>query len=277
MVVKAVLRDEAFSPNSVEADREILRLTAEKVGAILSVPVDYIKEPLLGECCETDSLTACHSNTLWLSMARSERALDFLSNREHNGEKVVNSPQGVRRCRRSNLHRLMKQHKLPLAPEKGEFGYWIKRGDQAAQYALDVVYVENEALIEKKMAELQHLGINEFVVSAHVPGDLIKFYGVEGSDFFRWFYPTAEGYSKFGNESRNGRPHYYQFDHAVLKQAAEQTARITGTIVYGGDVIVDADGAFYIIDFNDWPSFSKCRAEAADAIAERILTLSHTM
>ena len=53
MVIKAVLRDVAFSPNSVEADREILKLTAQKVGKSLSTQVDFINEPLLDECSIT--------------------------------------------------------------------------------------------------------------------------------------------------------------------------------------------------------------------------------
>jgi len=40
--------------------------------------------------------------------------------------------------------------------------------------------------------------------------------------------------------------------------------------VYGGDAIIDAEGRISIIDFNDWPSFSRCREEAADAIAKYI-------
>jgi len=276
MVVKAVLRDVAFSPNSVEADREILKLTAQKVGKSLSTQVDFINEPLLDECSMIRSQHSHNARTLWLSMARSEKAMAFLSDRQHDGDWVVNSPKSVRACRRSNLHRLMRQHRLPVAPEKGKYGYWIKRGDQAAQSAQDVVYVENEAQADKIKEEFQRLGINEIVVSAHVPGDLIKFYGVEGSDFFRLFYPTAEGHSKFGNERRNGLPHYYRFDHNSLRQAAEQTARLTETVVYGGDAIVDAGGSFYIIDFNDWPSFSKCRDDAAEAIAGRILALCCT-
>ncbi|MFS6554926.1 hypothetical protein VPJ68_05445, partial [Parabacteroides distasonis] len=40
--------------------------------------------------------------------------------------------------------------------------------------------------------------------------------------------------------------------------------------MYGGDAIVTADGNFVIIDFNDWPSFSRCRDEAAEAIAEYV-------
>ena len=36
--------------------------------------------------------------------------------------------------------------------------------------------------------------------------------------------------------------------------------------MYGGDAIVTSDGDFYIIDFNDWPSFASCREAAAEAI-----------
>ena len=48
---------------------------------------------------------------------------------------------------------------------------------------------------------------------------------------------------------------------------AEQLAAAVGLEIYGGDCIVCADGTWYMIDFNDWPSFSRCREEAADAIA----------
>ena len=36
------------------------------------------------------------------------------------------------------------------------------------------------------------------------------------------------------------------------------------------EAIVRADGSFCVIDFNDWPSFSRCREEAAEAIASLI-------
>ena len=47
----------------------------------------------------------------------------------------------------------------------------------------------------------------------------------------------------------------------------ERLAQLVGIEVYGGDAIIDSEGRFYIIDFNDWPSFSRCRDEAAEAIA----------
>ena len=85
--------------------------------------------------------------------------------------------------------------------------------------------------------------------------------------FFRFFYPGDDGQWKFGDERRNGRPCHYRFSAPGLRAMAERAASIAGTDVYGGDCIVRADGSVCIIDFNDWPSFSRCRDEAAEAIA----------
>lgn len=51
-----------------------------------------------------------------------------------------------------------------------------------------------------------------------------------------------------------------------LYGATEALTSLINIKVYGGDAIVQADGSFKIIDFNDWPSFSPCRQEAAKAI-----------
>ena len=52
-----------------------------------------------------------------------------------------------------------------------------------------------------------------------------------------------------------------------------EPAFTSGDIIYGGDAVVRRDGSFCMIDFNDWPSFSRCREEAALAIACRIKEL----
>jgi hypothetical protein len=101
-------------------------------------------------------------------------------------------------------------------------------------------------------------------------GDLVKFYGVRGTGFFKCFYPTDDGENKFDDEKRNGLAHHYNFDIQRLMESAERLAAITGLDVYGGDCIVRSDGSFAIIDFNDWPSFSRCREEAAKAIVLRV-------
>jgi hypothetical protein len=51
-----------------------------------------------------------------------------------------------------------------------------------------------------------------------------------------------------------------------MKKTVDGLATAIGVIVYGGDAIVRSDGSFVIIDFNDWPTFSPCREEAAKAI-----------
>ena len=54
-------------------------------------------------------------------------------------------------------------------------------------------------------------------------------------------------------------------------EEVERLAAATGVSIYGGDAIVRADGSFCLIDFNDWPSFSRCREEAADVVTELVV------
>ncbi len=55
-----------------------------------------------------------------------------------------------------------------------------------------------------------------------------------------------------------------------LRAELEKIRQFSDIMVYGGDMVVRADGSFAIIDFNDWPSFSRCREEAARAIAQAL-------
>lgn len=266
----AILRDEVFSPNSVDADREILSLTAQRVGEALHTKVDLVEEKHLA-CDDFMADEMDNQPTLWLSMARSNKVLRFLREREEHGQWVVNSAHAVEACRRSVVNRLMGDNGIPVPPSSGTYGCWLKRGDIAAQTIDDVVFAENEEAVKNGLEAFRKRGIQDVVVSAHIPGDLIKFYGVADTGFFKVYYPTADGGSKFGHEKRNGKPHYYTFDRDNLMRMAEKTAMLTRTWVYGGDAIVDSDGRFYIIDFNDWPSFSRCKSEAADAIKTLVL------
>ena len=75
---------------------------------------------------------------------------------------------------------------------------------------------------------------------------------------------------KFDDERRNGAAHHYPFDVSALQSECERLAEAVGVDVYGGDAIIRDDGSFCLIDFNDWPSFSRCREEAAAAIASLI-------
>ena len=186
------------------------------------------------------------------------------------GVSIINSPEGVENCTRSALQRIMERVGTPVPPREGVDGYWLKRGDAAAQQRGDVVFAADAQALEAAVRTMTGRGITDYVVSAHVPGDLVKFYGVVGTGFFRYYYPTDDGESKFGDEKRNGTACHYPFDVKLLLSDVEQLAKAVGICVYGGDCIVCEDGSFCVIDFNDWPSFSRCRDEAAVAIASLI-------
>jgi hypothetical protein len=113
-------------------------------------------------------------------------------------------------------------------------------------------------------------GIETAVLNEHLLGDLVKFYGVAGSDFFYWFYPNDMSHSKFGWEKINGQAIGIPFDLEELKSMCDEAAKVLGIYVYGGDCVVEANGDVKIIDFNDWPSFAPCRSDAAVHIAQCI-------
>lgn len=154
-------------------------------------------------------------------------------------------------------------------PAEIDFPCWLKRGDGCAQQKEDTCFVKN---VEEGNACLENFwrrGVECVIINEHLTGDLIKFYGVEGTSFFHWLYPSTSGHpSKFGLEEINGVPQGYGFDEEQVKAEADKASRLLGVPVYGGDCIVDKEGNFKIIDFNDWPSFAPCREQAAYYIAQ---------
>ena len=48
-------------------------------------------------------------------------------------------------------------------------------------------------------------GIKRAVINRHLDGDLIKFYGVAGTDFFYWFYPFENNHSKLRRDKAEER------------------------------------------------------------------------
>ena len=91
-----------------------------------------------------------------------------------------------------------------------------------------------------------------------------------GTDFFYTFYPTEQSHSKFGLEAINGATRGFPFDVKQLQAYANKAAEVLNVPVYGGDCVVSATGEIRIIDFNDWPSFARCREEAGPEIAKCI-------
>lgn len=253
-------RAEVFSPNSVERDKAIFCAVKQCLEH---------KDFLVQSCSEHEVIPVADC---YFTMGREKSTLSFLKQRKEEGAIVINSPQGVETCcNRVNLNRIMVENHIHIAGDNGNDGYWLKRGDAFSQSPEDIVYAENAYALEKAKQRFRQRGILSMVVSAHENGDLIKFYGVSGTGFFRCYYPGDDGINKFGDEKRNGVPHHYPFDHNRLIAESEKLARLIDVPVYGGDCIINEYGEFKIIDFNDWPSFSRCREDAAQAIVEKII------
>lgn len=256
-------RAACFSPNSVEKDRAIMEAVVARLQAG-GHETEMVDEDLLTEAlCP---LFATRRPQMVVTMGRRPETLQRLREAELAGVTVVNSPQGVERCSRRKLAAVMRECDIPMPPTEGSAGYWLKRGDAAAQGRDDVVFAADKRQLVLQMAAFRRRGIDSYTVEAHVVGDVVKFYGVRGTGFFRYYYPTDDGDQKFGDEARNGAARHYAFPADHLQRAAERLATAVGVDIYGGDCIVRADGSFCMIDFNDWPSFARCRDEAAEAI-----------
>ena len=257
--VLLIFRARHFSPNSVENDRLILEGVAREMEAMGNEVRMMSEEEVL-------TLKTLPEADIVYCMARSDEALEII---ERSKARIINEPEGIRICgNRQALTDIMRRLEIPLPPENGDNGIWLKRGIGTAEVAEDTVFCSSEEEIAEVMRRFADRGITDVCRQAHVVGDLVKFYGVADTDFFYHFYPTDSGRSKFGSEEHNGKAHHYTFDVHELKTAIDRLATAIGVIVYGGDAIVRADGSFVIIDFNDWPTFSPCREEGARAISK---------
>lgn len=268
-----IARDTCFSAQSVEKDRAIYQAVAQRL-AQRGYEVTRITEDADAAALRQLGLT---HDVLWLTMGRHRATLDYLRSQEQQGMRVVNSTQGVWLCQqRDRLEALMRRNGIPAPPLPGDDmpaeGVWVKRADSTSQGPDDVVFAANREQREQALNRFRQRGITQVVVGTHVRGDVVKFYGVQPGGFFRTFYPTDDGDTKYGDERRNGPAQHYAYDVQRLQTEAQRLSALTGVTVYGGDAIIRSDGSFCIIDFNDWPSFARCRDEAAEAVA---LSIEH--
>ena len=261
-----------YSPNSEEKDLAVL----QEVGSLLEDATIISEDDFVNrfntynQSVSSESVDSANVYCQIISMARSTKALECLEQLELSGIQVLNPSTGVWACQRSNIDKVMRENHLPFPPDEGNDGYWVKRADTSAQSKEDVCFCHDWTEVENVKSAFMQRGIINIVVQAHVIGDVVKFYGVEDTGFFRYYYSGDDTETKFGDEERNGKPQYYPFSSSNLQVDAEKLACLLQTPIYGGDAIVREDGSYVIIDFNDFPSFSRCREEAAKAIVGRM-------
>ena len=163
----AIGRAERYSPNSVDKDAAILRCVADVLRQ-KGFDVETTAETDFGGGIGADA---------YLSMGRAARTLEQLAGLEEKGAVVVNGTAGVALCcNRRRLTEVLRRGGVPVAPPTGQHGYWLKRASGVAEGPFDVQYAASEADVPVVMDGMKRRGISDVMVSAHVVGDLLKFY-----------------------------------------------------------------------------------------------------
>ena len=275
--IAGIMRAGAYSPNHIGTDAAIFNGTIEQLrqrGMIVTV---YNEEQLAAGLV---------TEPVIINMCREQRSMEILQAKEDAGCLVINSGYGIQNCMRERMTRILLGNNIPYPDsviantneavkdalsKAGIERCWIKRGESHSQHKEDVCYVRHAEEAQEVLQEYFLRGIKRAVINRHLEGDLIKFYGIQGSPFFYWFYPFDNGHSKYGYEEINGKSHNLPFDLAKLRDICDRASELLDVKIYGGDCIVSETGDIRIIDFNDWPSFAPCRTEAAPHIARAIL------
>lgn len=275
--IAGIMRAGAYSPNHIGNDAAIFNAMADQLrkrGCEVNV---YSEEQFNAGDVKEEII---------VNMCREQRSIERLQQLENEGRLVINSGYGIENCTRERMTRILVGSNIPYpeslivntdevvkgALKKAGFTQcWIKRGDFHAMHKEDVSYVRHPEEAQEVLQEYFLRGIKRAVINVHLVGDLIKFYGVQGTPFFFWFYPFDMGHSKYGHEAINGKSQGLEFDKEKMRAICQNASEVLDVKIYGGDCIVSPEGDIRIIDFNDWPSFAPCRTEAAPHIAKCIL------
>lgn len=275
--IAGVMRAGAYSPNHIGNDAAIFNAVADQLRK-RGCEVNIYSEQQFQEMSVSEDTI--------LNMCREQPSIAKLQALEEEGRLVINSGYGIENCTRERMTRLLlnagvpspdslmvntNENIIPTMQQAGMTAVWVKRGDFHAMHKEDVSFCRHPQEAQDLLHEYFYRGINRAVINRHLEGDLVKFYGVRGENFFYWFYPYDLGHSKYGYEAVNGKSHGYKFSEQYLRDICQQAAEATDVVVYGGDCIVDSEGGIRIIDFNDWPSFAPCRDDAAPHIAKAVL------
>lgn len=283
-----IYRAPEYSPNNRQKDAAILEAVAARFMKHPEIRADF--------CTEDDLPLDLDAFDVILHMARRLATLIRLEKLEH--AVVINAPRGVRNVAKSRELTLMLLDAAGVQvpdwwayePEEDEMFMcnpqlcrllpgWVKAMRPDGAQSADVTYVSTPLQADRRIIELAAQQVPDIVVTRHVEGDLIKCYCVCTKEpFIDWFYPQETGYSKFGGEaeSHNSALSYVPLNNDQLLTIADRISRQLGLEVFGFDAIVQPGTSsneppvITVIDVNDWPSFSRCKEKAADAIVNML-------
>jgi hypothetical protein len=263
-----IYREPAHSPGRIHDDRAIL----ESVGEVLKARGFSV------ELVPADADFDTHFTNIF-AMCEGGAVLDRLRAAEKTGSIVVNSPDAIRNTYRHRMVELLVRHHVaapatqiiasnPSTPRPPN-AVWVKRYDFHATQACDVMYAASQKGWQEALHRFAKRGIPFVVAQDHVPGDLVKFYGLRNataplhSNWFEWFYHRDQG--MLGHD----------FEASRLRRAAFAAAGALGLEIFGGDAIIKADGEPVIVDINAWPSYARYREPAAQRIADHLTERFH--
>lgn len=250
-----VAREAVYSPGKVEDDRAILDAVAAALRRRHAVRVVSADDPL----------PRVAAGTMVFAMCQGPAALETLRGWEAGRVRVINSVRAIENCHRVRTIAALADGAVPhppsvLVPTDGEAplpawvaeGAWLKRGDVHAVEAADVVRVGDAAAARAALAGFRGRGITAALIQRHLDGPVVKFYAVRGR-YFAWF---SDGSAELPPGAED-----------TMRDLAERGAAALGLEIFGGDCVWDRREGAQLIDLNDWPSYGRCRAAAAEAIA----------
>jgi glutathione synthase/RimK-type ligase-like ATP-grasp enzyme len=257
-----IYRELAHSPGRIDDDRAIMKGVSEAL-ADLGFSVELVDAEAADAAFEAP----------WANifvMCERGAVLDRLKAAEKAGSIIVNSPDAVRNTYRHRMVELFARHRVSAPASqivatdaqrsRTAAGVWVKRYDFHATQTDDVMYTTSDEGWREALHRFANRGIPFIVAQEHVPGDLVKFYGVRrgatDANWFEWFYHRDKG--MLG----------YRFEVSNLRRVAMDAAAALGLEIFGGDAIIQANGEPMIVDLNAWPSYARYRNQAAQAIAD---------
>lgn len=282
----AIARDEKYSPNNEAKDAAILHAVTDRLEQ-QGWQVDICSETEW-KTMDLKSVSADYKQIIHMA-----RQMSSLMRLERVSIPVWNAPHAVRTVAKSRelTLSLLEQAGVQVPrwwayePEEDEMFLcepalqqllpgWVKAMREDGARPEDVTFVQTPLEADSSILRLAAENVPDIVVTKHEEGELIKCYVVldkVAPRLLRWFRPMTRGYSKFGEaENHNMTLEQLEIDEAALTDLAVRIGTSLGLQIFGFDAIVRPDNEVVVIDVNDWPSFSVCQQEAAEAIASII-------